>query len=161
MILPVLKFPDGRLRKVSKAVSRVTSSIRTLVGNMLETMYHEGGIGLAAIQVGIPKRIMVIDISESEVKSPMCIINPVIQSYSKETCLFLEGCLSIPGQRVELERPNSVQLRYLDENGNACSMIAKDLLARVIQHENDHLMGRLLIDYVVTQAEFHLKAELN
>ena len=130
-------------------MEKVDDEIRELLDDMLETMYAAPGIGLAAVQVGILKRIIVIDISkDKEKKSPLFLINPEIISKSKKTSVYEEGCLSLPGHFAEIERPAECQIKFVDYNGKEKQLIANGLLATCIQHEVDHLNGVLFIDYL-------------
>ena len=145
----ILIEPDPILRKKCTPLEHVDDNTRKLMNDMLETMYKAPGIGLAAIQVGILKRIVVIDISrEEEKKSPLFLINPVIIFKSKFTSVYEEGCLSLPGQFAEIERPAECQIKYIDYDGKKKEMKAYGLLATCIQHEVDHLNGILFIDYL-------------
>ena len=141
--------PDPILRKKSESLEKVDDEIRELLDDMLETMYAAPGIGLAAVQVGILKRIIVIDISkDKEKKDPLFLINPEIISRSKKTSVYEEGCLSLPGHFAEIERPAECQIKFVDYNGKEKELIANGLLATGIQHEVDHLNGVLFIDYL-------------
>ena len=141
--------PDPILRKKSEPLEKVDDEIRELLDDMLETMYAAPGIGLAAVQVGILKRIIVIDISkDKEKKNPLFLINPEIISKSKKTSVYEEGCLSLPGHFAEIERPAECQIKFVDYNGKEKELIANGLLATCIQHEVDHLNGVLFIDYL-------------
>tara|TARA_Y100001958_G_C20979980_1_gene371559 strand:+ start:220 stop:738 length:519 start_codon:yes stop_codon:yes gene_type:complete len=141
--------PDPILRKKSKPVEKVNSEIRKLLDEMLETMYAAPGIGLAAVQVGILSRLIVIDISkDDEKKKPLFLINPEINFKSKNTSIHEEGCLSLPGHYAEIERPAECVISYIDYNGNKKQLNAKGLLSTCIQHEIDHLNGVLFIDYL-------------
>ena len=141
--------PDPILRKKSEPLEKVDDEIRELLDDMLETMYAAPGIGLAAVQVGILKRIIVIDISkDKEKKNPLFLINPEIISKSKKTSVYEEGCLSLPGYFAEIERPAECQIKFVDYNGKEKQLIANGLLATCIQHEVDHLNGVLFIDYL-------------
>ena len=148
-IRKILTEPDQTLRQKSQPVDKVDDSVRKLIDDMLETMYDAPGIGLAAIQVGVPKRIIVLDISKDpEKKEPMCFVNPEIVSTSKKDTTYEEGCLSVPGQFAEIDRPDSCFIKYLDYNGNSKELKTEGLLATCIQHEMDHLEGILFIDYL-------------
>ena len=148
-IRKILTEPDPFLRQKSLKVEDVNDEIRKLMDDMLETMYKAPGIGLAAIQLGILKRIVVIDISkENEKQNPLFLINPVITKKSKNTSIYEEGCLSIPGQFAEIERPAECTLRYINYQGKNKELKADGLLATCIQHEVDHLDGILFIDYL-------------
>ena len=145
----ILTEPDPFLRQKSKEVDLVNEEIRTLMDDMLETMYEAPGIGLAAIQIGIPKRVIVIDLGrEDEKKNPMYFVNPEIISNSKNPMTYEEGCLSVPGQFAEIERPDKCKIKYIDYNGEKKELNAEGLLATCIQHEIDHLEGILFIDYL-------------
>jgi len=145
----ILTEPDPILRKKSSPVANVDDDLRKILKNMLETMYKAPGIGLAAIQVGILKRAVVIDVSkEDEKKNPLFLINPEIIYRSNETSTYEEGCLSLPGQYAEIERPSKCQVKYIDFDGKAKELKAEGLLSTCIQHEIDHLDGVLFIDYL-------------
>ncbi len=145
-VLQVLTFPDDRLRTVAKPVEKVTPEIQKIVDDMIETMYDEEGIGLAATQVDINQRIVVIDISESR-NEPMVLINPEILEKRGEDGIE-EGCLSVPGARALVPRAAEVTVKALDRDGNEFTLEADDLLAICIQHELDHLQGKLFVDYL-------------
>ena len=141
--------PDPILRKESAPIEKVDNDLRKLLDDMLETMYAAPGIGLAAVQIGILKRLIVIDISkDKEKKNPLFLINPEIVSKSKNTSIYEEGCLSLPGHFAEIERPAECQINFLDYNGKKKEITAKGLLSTCIQHEVDHLNGILFIDYL-------------
>ena len=145
----ILTEPDPILRKKCSPIANVDDDLRKILKNMLETMYKAPGIGLAAIQVGILKRAVVIDVSkEDEKKNPLFLINPEIIYRSNETSTYEEGCLSLPGQYAEIERPSKCQLKYIDFDGKAKELKAEGLLSTCIQHEIDHLDGVLFIDYL-------------
>lgn len=144
---PILTVPDPRLKLVSKPVSGVDDDLRTLMDDMVETMYAADGIGLAAIQIGIDKRVIVMDLSENR-DAPRYFVNPVITPLTEETKPYNEGCLSIPEVYEQIERPARVKVEYLDYDGNKREEIAEDLFAVCIQHEMDHLEGVLFIDYL-------------
>ena len=145
----ILTEPNKILRQVSKSIDRVGNEERVLMDDMLHTMYDALGIGLAAIQIGIPKRIIVMDISRDESKKePMYFVNPIIKNKNKEKAKYEEGCLSVPDQFAEIERPNSCEVEYLDYEGKKQLLKADGLLATCIQHEMDHLEGILFIDYL-------------
>ncbi len=145
-LLQVLHYPDERLRKVAKPVADVNDAIRRIVDDMFETMYAEKGIGLAATQVDIHQRIIVIDVSENR-DQRLVLINPELLEKSGETGID-EGCLSIPDQRGFVPRAEKVKVRALDRDGNSFELEADDLLAVCIQHEMDHLVGKLFVDYL-------------
>ena len=145
----ILTLPDPRLRLVSKPVGRVDAAIRKLVEDMFETMYGAPGIGLAAVQVGVPKRVVTMDLAKKdEPKNPKVYINPEILWASEERATYEEGCLSIPEYYEEVERPAQVKVRYTDLDGNAQEVEANGLLATCLQHEVDHLNGVLFIDHI-------------
>lgn len=147
--LPIIVAPDPRLEAVSTPVEAVTDAVRQQLDDMLETMYAAPGIGLAAIQVGIPKRMLVIDVSrDGDPKQPLYIINPEITWVSDDDQLYEEGCLSLPEQYAEVERPAEVKVSYLDRDGNPQELHAEGLLAVCLQHEMDHLDGVLFVDHL-------------
>ena len=148
-IRKIITEPDTVLRKISKPVNKVNQKERELMDDMLETMYSANGIGLAAIQIGVPQRIIVMDLSkENEKKEPLYFVNPVIKNKNKKLATYEEGCLSVPGQFAEIDRPSECDVEYLDYNGNKKSIHATGLLATCIQHEIDHCNGKLFIDYL-------------
>tara|TARA_A100001011_G_scaffold387979_1_gene466738 strand:+ start:58 stop:582 length:525 start_codon:yes stop_codon:yes gene_type:complete len=145
----IITEPDIILRKKSVNLEKVDDELRELMDDMLETMYAAPGIGLAGVQVGILKRLIVIDVSrDKEKKSPLFLINPEIISKSSNTSVYEEGCLSLPGYFAEIERPAECQIKYVDYHGKKKEMKAGGLLATCIQHEVDHLNGILFIDYL-------------
>ena len=145
----ILTEPNEILRKKSLLVDQVDGDIQKLMDDMLESMYLAPGIGLAAIQVGVPKRVIVLDIArKDEPKNPMYFINPEIITKSKDSLAYEEGCLSVPGQFAEITRPNNCYIKYLDYYGQPQELKAEGLLATCIQHEIDHLEGILFIDYL-------------
>ena len=149
MIRKILIEPEPILRKKCDPVEKVDDELRKLMNDMIETMYKAPGIGLAAIQIGILKRIVVIDIAKGEEKkNPLFLVNPEIMHRSKKTSVYEEGCLSLPEQFAEIERPAECTLKYLDYNGKEKQLKADGLLATCIQHEVDHLNGILFIDYL-------------
>ena len=148
-IRKILTEPDQFLRKKSIEVDQVDNSIRSLMDDMIETMYAAPGIGLAAIQIGVPKRVIVIDLSrDGEKKQPMYFVNPKIVSNSDSDASYEEGCLSVPNQFAEINRPDKCDVHYLDYEGKKKNLKAEGLLATCIQHEMDHLEGILFIDYL-------------
>ena len=148
-VRPILTAPDPRLKAVSEPVSRVDAEIRTLVEDMIESMYAADGIGLAAIQIGVPKRILVLDIDQRDgKKNPRAFINPKILWASEELATFEEGCLSVPEIWDEVERPAKIRAEYLDRDGKRQELEAEGLLATCLQHEMDHLDGVLFIDHL-------------
>ena len=148
-IKTIITEPNNILRQISKSVDKVEKEEQKLMDDMLDTMYNAKGIGLAAIQIGIPKRIIVLDISKSdEKKTPMFFVNPVIKNKHKEKSTYEEGCLSVPNYFAEVDRPKKCDVEYLDYNGEKKILNAEGLLATCIQHEMDHLEGILFIDYL-------------
>ena len=148
-IKTIITEPNKILRQKSKDVISVGRDEQKLMDDMLDTMYAANGIGLAAIQIGIPKRIIVMDISKSdENKKPMFFVNPIIKNKDKELSTYEEGCLSVPNYFAEIERPKKCDVEYLDYNGNKKVLNAEGLFATCIQHEMDHLEGILFIDYL-------------
>ena len=148
-IRKILTEPDPFLRQISKKVDVVTDDIRLLMDDMLETMYAAPGIGLAAIQIGIPNSVIVIDLArEGEEKNPKYFVNPEVIKNSNVNASYEEGCLSVPGQFAEISRPDKCKLKFLDYNGEEKILETEGLLATCIQHEMDHLEGVLFIDYL-------------
>jgi peptide deformylase len=145
----IIKLPDKRLRLVSEPVKRIDADIRKLIDDLFETMYDAPGIGLAAIQIGVPKRVITMDLSKKEDNhEPQVLINPEIVWTSDETGKYEEGCLSIPEYYEEVERPAAVKVKYLDRDGEAREIEGKGLLATCLQHEIDHINGILFIDHL-------------
>ena len=148
-IKTIITEPNKILRQKSKPVETVGEEERNIMDDMLETMYHANGIGLAAIQIGIPKRIIVMDISKNkEKKTPMYFVNPIIKNKNSEHSTYEEGCLSVPNYFAEINRPKKCEVDYLDYDGKKKTLSAEGLLATCIQHEIDHLEGILFIDYL-------------
>ena len=148
-IKTILTEPNKVLRQISLPVKKVGKDEQNLMDDMLDTMYHANGIGLAAIQIGIPKRIIVMDISKDEQKKePRFFVNPVIKKKDSLKSTYEEGCLSVPNQFAEIDRPSKCVVEFLDYNGNEQKLDAEGLLATCIQHEMDHLEGILFIDYL-------------
>ena len=147
-IRTIITEPNQILRQVSKPVLKVGNEERKLMDDMLQTMYAANGIGLAAIQIGIPKRIIVMDISKDGNKNPMFFVNPIIKNKDKEKTTYEEGCLSVPNYFAEVDRPKYCEVEYLDYWGESKILKADGLLATCIQHEMDHLEGILFIDYL-------------
>lgn len=146
---PIIKLPDPILRTQSSAVEQVDDDMRRLIDDMLETMYEAPGIGLAAIQVAVPKRLLVLDVTDKdEERNPIAMINPEILRLGDESRVYEEGCLSIPDVLVDIERPSTVTVRYIDREGKQQELNADGLLATAIQHEMDHLDGKLIIDFL-------------
>jgi peptide deformylase len=145
----ILTLPDPRLRLVSQPIGSVDTEVRRLVEDMFETMYAAPGIGLAAIQIGVPKRVITMDLAKKdEGRKPQVFINPEILATSADRSTYEEGCLSIPEYYEEVERPSEVKFRYLDLEGTAHELEASGLLATCVQHEIDHLNGVLFIDHI-------------
>ena len=145
----ILTEPNKFLRQISKNVEKVAEEEQKLMDDMLETMYAANGIGLAAIQIGVSKRIIVIDISKDpEKKEPMFFVNPIIKNKNQEKATYEEGCLSVPNQFAQIDRPSTCEVEYLDYYGKKKLLKADGLLATCIQHEMDHLEGILFIDYL-------------
>lgn len=150
-ILPLVTYPDPRLKFQSEPVDKIDETVRQQLDDMLETMYDSNGIGLAAVQVGIMKRMLVVDIEQEErgkPASPIKIINPEIISCSDDESVYNEGCLSFPGQYAEVVRPERIKIRYQDENGKKHELTADGLLATCLQHEIDHLDGVTFTDHI-------------
>ena len=145
----IITVPDEILKKISDPIEKVGFNEKKLVNDLFETMYDSNGIGLAAVQVGILKRILVIDISnKDEKKNPLSLINPVIKKVSNETSIYEEGCLSIPDTFIEIERPKICEVEYIDIDGKIKSLKCNGLLSTCIQHEINHLDGKLIIDHL-------------
>jgi peptide deformylase len=158
-ILPLVYLPDARLREPSKPIERIDEEVRRLAADMFATMYHKEGLGLAAVQIGVHRRMLVLDLpkavtpksdgdEETPESNPLVLINPTIVSLGDDRRVHEEGCLSIPELRVEIERPASLVVAYTDEHGAARELAASGLLATAIQHEIDHLDGKLIIDFL-------------
>ena len=148
-IKPIITVPNDVLKKISDPIENVGESEKKLVKDLLETMYNSNGIGLAAVQVGILKRILVIDVSTKEEKNnPLCFINPVIKKISEETSVYEEGCLSIPDTFIEIERPKICEVEYIDLDGKLKNIKCDGLLSTCLQHEINHLDGKLIIDHL-------------
>ena len=148
-IKKLITVPNEILRKKSEKIEKVGKDEKNLIKDLFETMYHHKGIGLAAIQVGIPKRIIVLDVlQKDEQKNPLCFINPIIKNLSDEKSKYEEGCLSIPDTFIEIERPKKCLVEYIDIDGKKKNMECDDLLSTCIQHEVNHLDGKLIIDFL-------------
>ena len=146
-IREIITVPDEILKRVSDPIEKVGTNEKKLVKDLFETMYKFNGIGLAAVQIGILKRILVVDVSnKDEKKQPIALINPLIKNLSKDTSIYEEGCLSIPETFIEIERPKSCEVEYIDENGVKKNLKCNGLLSTCIQHEINHLDGKLIID---------------
>tara|TARA_Y100001970_G_C14212823_1_gene847894 strand:- start:54 stop:578 length:525 start_codon:yes stop_codon:yes gene_type:complete len=148
-IKKLITVPDEVLRKKSQNIQKVGENEKKLIKDLFETMYHHKGIGLAAIQVGIPQRVIVLDVTQKEnQKNPLCFINPIIKNSSNAKSKYEEGCLSIPNTFIEIERPKKCLVEYIDIEGKKKSMECDDLLSTCIQHEINHLDGKLIIDFL-------------
>ena len=158
-VLKILIFPDQRLRTVAKEVLVIDDEIKTLVSNLLETMYEGNGIGLSATQVNIHKRILVVDVSD-EKDSPLILINPKIKVLDKEEKIYSEGCLSVPGFFEEVSRPSEINITALNLEGERFTIQAADLLAVAIQHEMDHLDGKIFVDFLSNLKRQRIKSKL-
>ena len=158
-ILNILEFPDPRLRTIAKAVERVDDDLRQLIDDMFETMYDAPGIGLAATQVNVHKRLVVMDLSEDK-SEPRVFINPEFEYLTDEVDQYQEGCLSVPGFYENVDRPQKVKINALDRDGQPFELIAEGLLAVCIQHECDHLNGKLFVDYLSTLKRDRIKKKL-
>jgi peptide deformylase len=158
-LLPILRYPDPRLHKVAKPVQEVDDRIRTLVRDMAETMYDAPGVGLAATQVDVHERVVVIDVSEDN-NDLRVLINPEIIWKSEETQVYEEGCLSVPGVYDEVERAARIRVRTLNEKGESVEFDAEGLLAVCVQHELDHLMGKVFVEYLSSLKQNRIKTRL-
>ncbi len=157
-ILTILEFPDKRLRSVAQEVAQVDEQIKILVDDMLETMYAAKGVGLAATQVNVQKRVIVMDISEDK-NEPICMINPeIVETGGTEESE--EGCLSVPGFFEKVSRAETITVKALNRDGESFELEARDLLAVCIQHEMDHLQGKLFVDYLSAFKRNRIKAKL-
>ncbi len=147
--LPIITLPDPVLRQVSTPFAQVDDDVRKLIDDMLETMYAAPGIGLAAVQVAVPRRLIVLDVSrEEEEPKPIAMVNPEIVRLGDQTRVYEEGCLSLPEVRLDIERPTTLRVDYIDRDGKQQTLQADGLLATAIQHEVDHLEGKLIIDFL-------------
>ena len=158
-LLPILCYPDPRLHTVAKPVAAVDARIRTLVADMLETMYDASGIGLAATQVDVHERVIVIDVSE-ERNQPLVLVNPEIVWASEETQVGDEGCLSVPGIYDGVERSKAIRVRALDAEGQSREISAEGLLAVCVQHEMDHLLGKVFVEYLSPLKRNRIKTKM-
>jgi peptide deformylase len=158
-LLPILEFPDPRLRTIAKPVVLVDDSIRQLVKDMFETMYEAPGIGLAATQVNVHKRVVVIDVSE-EKNQPQVFINPEVEVLDDTSCEYDEGCLSVPGFYETVIRPAKIRVKALNEKGEAFILEPEGLLATCIQHELDHLNGKLFVDHISPFKRTRIRSKL-
>ena len=158
-ILNILEFPDPRLRTIAQPVDVVDDALRQLIDDMFETMYEAPGIGLAASQVDVHQRFMVIDVSEDK-SGPQVFINPEFEALTEQMDQYQEGCLSVPGFYENVDRPQKVRIKALDRDGKPFEMIADGLLAVCIQHECDHLNGKLFVDYLSQLKRDRIKKKL-
>jgi len=158
-LLNILEFPDPRLRTIAAPVSEVTASVRQLIANMLETMYDAPGIGLAATQVNVHKRLLVIDISEDR-DQPLVLINPQVCVLDDTLDDYDEGCLSVPGFYETVRRPQHISFTALDRKGKPFTMECQGLLAVCVQHEIDHLDGKLFVDYLSSLKRARIRKKL-
>ena len=148
-IREIITVPDETLKKVSEPIEKVGVNEKKLINDLFETMYNSCGIGLAAVQVGILKRVIVVDVSsKEEKKKPICFVNPIIKKVSNEKSVYEEGCLSIPDTFIEIERPKICEVEYVDINGKINTKKFDGLLSTCIQHEINHLDGKLIIDHL-------------
>ena len=148
-IKDIITVPNETLKKISDPIEKVGINEKRLINDLFETMYNSNGIGLAAVQIGVLKRILVIDISsKDEKKNPLCFINPRIKNISNETSVYEEGCLSIPDTFIEIERPKICEVEYIDLKGNLKNLKCDGLLSTCLQHEINHLDGKLIIDHL-------------
>jgi peptide deformylase len=147
-VLPIITLPDPLLRKTSAPIERVDEELQRLIDDMFETMYDAPGVGLAAVQVGVPRRLVVLDVGgeKEDERRPLVLINPEIVRLGPDMRMHEEGCLSIPDVRIEIERPSTATVRFTDREGKAREIEAEGLLATAVQHEIDHLNGKLIID---------------
>jgi len=158
-ILTILEFPDPRLRTIAKPVEAVDDALRQLIDDMFETMYDAPGIGLAATQVNVHKRVVVMDLSEDK-SEPLVFINPEFETLTEEMDQYQEGCLSVPGFYENVDRPQKVRIKALGRDGEPFEMVAEGLLAVCIQHECDHLNGKLFVDYLSSLKRDRIKKKL-
>jgi peptide deformylase len=157
--LEILEFPDPRLRTLAQPVTSFDANLHRLIDDMFETMYEAPGIGLAATQINVHKQLIVIDISEDK-NEPLVFINPSLQIVDQTLSEYDEGCLSVPGFYETVSRPSQVRVKFLDRDGNASEMIVEGLLATCIQHEMDHLNGKLFVDYLSTLKRQRIRSKL-
>ena len=148
-IKDIIKVPDETLKKISEPLEKVSNNEKKLINDLFDTMYASKGIGLAAVQIGILKRILVIDVSNNDEKrEPISFINPIIKKVSDQTSIYEEGCLSIPDTFIEIERPKICEVEYIDINGEKKNLKCDGLLSTCLQHEINHLDGKLIIDFL-------------
>ncbi len=148
-IREIITVPDETLKKISEPIEKVGVNEKKLINDLFETMYNSNGIGLAAVQVGILKRVLVVDVSsKEEKKNPICFVNPIIKKISHKMSVYEEGCLSIPDTFIEIERPKTCEIEYVDINGKIKTQKFDGLLSTCVQHEINHLDGKLIIDHL-------------
>ena len=148
-IREIITVPDETLKKISEPIEKVGVNEKKLINDLFETMYNSNGIGLAAVQVGILKRVLVVDVSsKEEKKTPICFVNPIIKKISDKMSVYEEGCLSIPDTFIEIERPKTCEIEYVDINGKIKTQKFDGLLSTCVQHEINHLDGKLIIDHL-------------
>ena len=148
-IKDIITVPDETLKKISKPIEKVGENEKKLINDLFETRYNSNGIGLAAVQVGVLRRVLVIDVSnKDEKKEPLCFINPIIKKVSDDTSTYEEGCLSIPDTFIEIERPKICEVDYIDIDGKIKNLTCNGLLSTCLQHEINHLDGKLIIDHL-------------
>jgi peptide deformylase len=157
--LEILEFPDPRLRTLAQPVTSFDANLHRLIDDMFETMYEAPGIGLAATQINVHRQLIVIDISEDK-NEPLVFINPSLEIVDQTLSEYDEGCLSVPGFYETVSRPSQVRVKFLDRDGNASEMIVEGLLATCIQHEMDHLNGKLFVDYLSTLKRQRIRSKL-
>ena len=158
-LLPILEFPDPRLRTIAKPVSEVDERIKTLVDNMFDTMYDAPGVGLAASQVNVHEQVIVIDVSEDK-NEPLVFINPQIKILDQDLLDYEEGCLSVPGFYESVSRPEHIEVTALDREGKSFTLKPDGLLAVCVQHEMDHLNGKLFVDYLSNMKRSRIRKKL-
>ena len=158
-VLKILIFPDQRLRTIAKEILVIDDEIKALASNLLETMYEGKGIGLSATQANIHKRILVVDVSE-EKDSPLILINPKIEVLNEEEEIYSEGCLSVPGFFEEVSRPSEISITALNLEGEKFTIVATNLLAVAVQHEMDHLDGKIFVDFLSNLKRQRIKKKL-
>ena len=158
-LLPILEFPDPRLRKVASPVTLFDAKLEVLIDDMFETMYDSQGIGLAATQIDVHKRLLVIDVSESK-DSPLVFINPSFEVIEDELSEYDEGCLSVPGFYETVSRPKGIKVQAQDRKGEKFEIVAEGILATCIQHEIDHLDGKLFVDYISALKRQRIRSKL-
>jgi len=157
--LDILEFPDSRLRTIAKPIAQVDDALRQVIGDMFETMYDAPGIGLAASQVNFHKQLIVVDISDDN-SAPLVFINPQLEVLDEDLAEYDEGCLSVPGFYETVSRPRQIKVKALDRNGEPFEMVTDGLLATCIQHEMDHLNGKLFVDYLSTIKRQRIRSKL-